>query len=109
MARSSEAPRSSPSTTNSKLHEQSALMAHSRPKVLITEYPIWRKLAALKEPLEVEHILVTEAPESADLGDAKRWEDLPEAASPSFIERAPEDIATIVYSSGTGGAPKAAC
>ena len=86
--------------------EQSALMAHSRPKVLITEYPIWRKLSQLAEPIEVEHILVTEAPESADLGRAERFEDLPEEAAPTFIEREPEDIATIVYSSGTGGQAK---
>ncbi len=87
-------------------HEQGELMAHSKPKVLITEYPIWRKLSALKAPLDVEHVLVTEAPASADLGRAERWEELPELASPTFVQRAPEDIATIVYSSGTGGQAK---
>ena len=86
--------------------EQAALMAHCTPKVLITEYPIWRKLAALKTPIDVEHILVTEAPEGVDLGDAMRWESLPEEAAPTFVARAPEDIATIVYSSGTGGQAK---
>ena len=86
--------------------EQAALMAHAKPKVLVTEYPIWRKLAALKLPLEVEHVIVCEAPESAELGEALRFEDLPREAAPTFVAREREDIATIVYSSGTGGQAK---
>lgn len=86
--------------------EQAALMAHCTPKVLITEYPIWHKLAELDTPVAADHVLVTDAPEDADLGDASRWEALPETAEPTFVPRQAEDIATIVYSSGTGGQAK---
>ena len=89
-----------------KADEQAALMAHATPDVLITEYPIWRKLAALGEGVAAKHVLVSEAPESADLGDAARLEDMPEDPAPDFVPREREDIATIVYSSGTGGQAK---
>ncbi|MDP6945437.1 MAG: AMP-binding protein, partial [Myxococcota bacterium] len=86
--------------------EQAALMAHCKPKVLITEYPIWRKLDALDDRLAADHVWVTDAPQDADLGEAARWEDLPETAAPTAVPRQREDIATIVYSSGTGGEAK---
>ena len=40
--------------------EQLALLAHCQPKVLITEYPVWRKLSALElEQIPNTTILVT--------------------------------------------------
>jgi long-chain acyl-CoA synthetase len=89
--------------------EQWQLLKHSSAAVLITEYPIWRQLAA--SPLRdsatnLETILVTEAPPNADLSGAQRWEEFRSAGEPAFIPRQRSDIATIVYSSGTGGRPK---
>jgi long-chain acyl-CoA synthetase len=82
--------------------EQLALLEHGRPAVLIVEYPLWRKL----ENLNVALVLVTEAPAGEDLGTAQRLESFGDAQEPQFIPRERGDIATIVYSSGTGGAPK---
>ena len=89
--------------------EQWQLLAHSSASVLITEYPIWRQLAASPShglAANLETILVTEAPPNADLSQAKRWENLRGSSEPTFIPRQRSDIATIVYSSGTGGRPK---
>jgi long-chain acyl-CoA synthetase len=82
-------------------HDQMALLQHSQPRVLVVEWPIWRKLG----PLQVPHVWVSEAPEGASLGAAQRWEDLPEGSADE-VERRREDLAAIVYSSGTGGRPK---
>jgi len=86
--------------------EQMALLAHCQPKVLVTEFSTWTKLQ--REPqsaLEKTLVLVTEAPEGAQLGRAKRWETEPRS---TFQYERPrrEDIACIVYSSGTSGTPK---
>jgi long-chain acyl-CoA synthetase len=90
--------------------EQWQLLAHSGVRVLVTEYPIWRQLAAAPDrpaALNLAHIYVTEAPENADLAGAQRWEQaLSNVASPVFVPRTRKDLATIVYSSGTGGRPK---
>src|ERR1700731_3496185 len=53
--------------------EQWALLKHSSASILITEYPIWRQLAA--SPLRnsaanLKTVLVTETPPNADLSDA---------------------------------------
>ncbi len=86
--------------------EQMALLAHCQPKVLVTEYPVWRAL--LKEnvsALERTRVYVTEAPEKADIGPAFRFESL---APGKFELKSPkrDDVACIVYSSGTSGTPK---
>jgi long-chain acyl-CoA synthetase len=90
--------------------EQWQLLAHSGVRVLVTEYPIWRQLAAAPDrpaALNLARIYVTEAPENADLAGAQRWEQaLSNVASPVFVPRTRKDLATIVYSSGTGGRPK---
>jgi long-chain acyl-CoA synthetase len=89
--------------------EQWQLLAHSGASVLITEYPIWRQLAASPSrslTANLKTILVTEAPPNADLSGAKRWEEFRSNGEPTFIPRQRSDIATIVYSSGTGGRPK---
>jgi long-chain acyl-CoA synthetase len=85
------------------------LLKHSGAKVLVTEYPIWRQLAAARELSAAENvklILVTEAPANADLAGAQRWEEFRKPAEPVFVPRERRDIACIVYSSGTGGRPK---
>jgi long-chain acyl-CoA synthetase len=87
--------------------EQLALLAHAKPKVLFVEYPVLRTL--LKEGhasvLERVRVIVTEAPGKADIGAALRFESL--STGPfKFTPCAREDVACIVYSSGTSGTPK---
>jgi long-chain acyl-CoA synthetase len=90
--------------------EQWQLLTHSGARVLITEYPVWRQLAAAagrSGAISLAQVYVTEAPANADLGGAKRWEDvLSNVVAPVFVPRTRSDVATIVYSSGTGGLPK---
>src|SRR5882724_3932188 len=89
--------------------EQWQLLKHSSASVLITEYPIWRQLAASpsrSSATNLKTILVTEAPPNADLSGARRWEEFRATGKPAFIPRQRSDVATIVYSSGTGGRPK---
>jgi len=88
--------------------EQLGLIAHARVKVLITEYPLW--LALLQEvnhnDLTSMTILVTEAPPDVQLPGAQRWEDCQKDCPPRFFSRNRNDVACIVYSSGTSGQPK---
>ena len=87
--------------------EHLALLAHSKVRVLIVEYPIWRALSQSDfAQTRVETILVTEAPEGADLSAAKRWEELRSESVAELRARKRSDAACIVYSSGTGGRPK---
>jgi long-chain acyl-CoA synthetase len=89
--------------------EQWQLLKHSSGSVLVTEYPIWRQLVASSSrssATNLKTILVTEAPQNADLSGAQRWEEFRSAGEPIFSPRQRSDIATIVYSSGTGGRPK---
>lgn len=85
------------------------LLLHSGASVLITEYPIWRllnTLAGRNGASNVRTVLVTEAPPNADLAGAQRWEEFRGSAEPAFTPRQRQDVACIVYSSGTGGRPK---
>jgi long-chain acyl-CoA synthetase len=89
--------------------EQWQLLKHSSASVLITEYPIWRQLTASParaSTANLKIVLVTEAPPNVDLSGAQRWEDFRGTGEPAFIPRKRSDVATIVYSSGTGGRPK---
>jgi long-chain acyl-CoA synthetase len=89
--------------------EQWQLLKHSGASVLITEYPIWRQLSASPSrgsATSLKTLLVTEAPPSADLSGAQRWEEFRATGEPAFLPRQRSDVATIVYSSGTGGLPK---
>ncbi len=88
--------------------EHLQLLAHSKSKVLIVEYHLWR--AIMQSPdfhaISTKIVLVTEAPLGADLAGAFRWEDFKRKGAPDFVMRQKDDVACIVYSSGTGGRPK---
>lgn len=87
--------------------EHFALLAHSKARVLIVEYPIWRALSQSDfSGMQLELIIVTEAPAGAALTGATRWEEFRGKNAPEFRPRKREDAACIVYSSGTGGRPK---
>jgi long-chain acyl-CoA synthetase len=88
--------------------EQIRLLEHSRAEFLIVEYHAWKAITQAPnfQALTVRVIVVTEAPPSADLPGAKRWEDCRAAGEPVFVERGLKDPACIVYSSGTAGRPK---
>jgi len=88
--------------------EHLQLLAHSKAKVLVVEYHLWR--AIMQSPdfqqIGTKIVLVTEAPLGSDLAGAFRWEDFKRKGAPDFVMRQKEDVACIVYSSGTGGRPK---
>jgi long-chain acyl-CoA synthetase len=88
--------------------EHLQLLAHSKAKVLIVEYHLW--CAIMADPgfqsIGTKIVLVTEAPLGSDLAGAFRWEDFKRKGAPDFVMRQKDDVACIVYSSGTGGRPK---
>src|SRR5438105_1201146 len=88
--------------------EHLQLLMHSKAHFLIVEFHIWRAIMRTEgfKDHKVEKVLVTEAPPSADLGGAFRWEDFKRKGEPIFVPRKRDDTACIVYSSGTGGRPK---
>jgi long-chain acyl-CoA synthetase len=88
--------------------EQLQLMEHSKAKVLVVEYHLWRAIMQSPEfnQIQTTLVLVTEAPLGADLAGGFRWEDFKRKGAPDFVMRQPQDVACIVYSSGTGGRPK---
>ncbi len=88
--------------------EQLQLLEHSKAKVLVVEYHLWRAIMQSPEfhNIKTKLVLVTEAPLQADLGGGFRWEDFKRKGAPDFVMRQREDVACIVYSSGTGGRPK---
>jgi long-chain acyl-CoA synthetase len=92
-----------------KPEEHWALLKHSLASVLITEYGIWRQLSsssARDEAPNVKTVIVTEAPSGADLFGAQRWENVKGSGDSVFVARKREDLASSIYSSGTGGNPK---
>jgi long-chain acyl-CoA synthetase len=88
--------------------EHLQLLAHSKAKILIVEYHLWR--AIMQSPdfpkIATKMVLVTESPLGSDLAGAFRWEDFKRKGAPDFVMRQRDDVACIVYSSGTGGRPK---
>jgi long-chain acyl-CoA synthetase len=88
--------------------EHLQLLAHSKAKFLVVEYYLWRAITespGFKEN-KVQTVLVTEAPPGAGLAGAHRWEDFRRKGDAVFVPRQLQDVACIVYSSGTGGRPK---
>ena len=86
--------------------EQLALVAHAEPKVLITEYGIYRSLTREGTPLpDGLLVMVSEARADDSLGAAARWEE-PARGPFRYVARQRSDVASVVYSSGTGGTPK---
>jgi long-chain acyl-CoA synthetase len=83
-------------------HEQGALLEHCGADLLVVDYALWRKLPA---SLATPSVWVVEAPDGANLGRAERWEDLPDGIG-ERVPRDRDDLACIVYSSGTGGRAK---
>jgi long-chain acyl-CoA synthetase len=88
--------------------EHLQLLAHSKARFLVVEFHLWRAIMRTEgfKDHKMERVLVTEAPPSADLAGAHRWEDFKRKGDPVFVPREREDTACIVYSSGTGGRPK---
>ncbi len=88
--------------------EQLQLLEHSKAKVLVVEYHLWRAIMQSPEfaRINTKLVLVTEAPLGGDLAGGFRWEDFKRKGAPDFVMRQREDVACIVYSSGTGGRPK---
>jgi len=88
--------------------EHLQLLAHSKAKVLVVEYYLWRAISESPgfHKIATKIVLVTEAPLGAELAGAFRWEDFKRKGAPDFVMRQREDVACIVYSSGTGGRPK---
>jgi long-chain acyl-CoA synthetase len=94
--------------------EHIALLAHARPRVLVVEGWAWRAIvAAGGAPADLARVVVVGAdvaapPPAPDRGAPVPWEAAaaadPAAAAP--LARAADDVACIVYSSGTGGRPK---
>src|SRR5947208_9696734 len=88
--------------------EHLQLLAHSQAKVLIIEHHLWQAISQSPafQNIKTKIVLVTEAPLGADLSGAFRWEDFKRRGNPDFVMRQKDDVACIVYSSGTGGRPK---
>jgi long-chain acyl-CoA synthetase len=88
--------------------EHLQLLTHSKAKILIVEYHLWH--AIMQSPdfskIATKMVLVTESPLGSDLAGAFRWEDFKRKGAPDFVMRQLDDVACIVYSSGTGGRPK---
>ena len=88
--------------------EHLQLLAHSKAKILVVEYYLWRAIMADPgfDNIGTKIVLVSEAPEGSDLAGGFRWEDFKRKGAPDFVMRHRDDVACVVYSSGTGGRPK---
>jgi long-chain acyl-CoA synthetase len=84
--------------------EQLALLTHCRPKALITEHGILKRFAANSA---LPSTLVSEAARNSTYAIVPtHWESLEDGDVPPIVPRTRDDVATIVYSSGTGGRAK---
>jgi long-chain acyl-CoA synthetase len=91
-------------------------LSDSGAKLLICDAPRWERIAPHRPNLpDLEHVLVSRAKQGATvegrledvIGPARAWKDLPPDDLPA-AEIAPDDDATIFYTSGTTGKPKGA-
>jgi len=81
--------------------EQQDLLAHSGAKALVIEAGLFRRGTDWSTPL----IVVTDS--ETPLGGTVAWDDLSVDGPPIVpVHRQRKDVATLVYSSGTGGTPK---
>ncbi len=94
--------------------EQGALLRHAKPKALIVEAHHWPKLKLAAERPSAHGqglpdgmlAIVSEWMGPSPDGNFARWEEAADATPPTLVTRTRDDIACIVYSSGTGGRPK---
>ena len=103
--------------------EQAALLRHAKPKALIVEAFHWPKLKLAADRPSPHGLgkdggawtaglpdgmipIVSEWMGPTPEGAFARWEDAADATPPTLVTRTRDDIACIVYSSGTGGRPK---
>ena len=89
--------------------EQWQLLAHSGASVLITEYPVWRanwRRRREEQRAKLKLVCHRSAGKSRSRRRAALGRNADENAEPVFAPRKRSDLATIVYSSGTGGRPK---
>ena len=87
--------------------EQLALLNHAKPQCLLVESAMFDRFRG--KEVGVPLVIVSEAPAKAALGAAERWEDCLANHGdvvPDLVLRGRDDVASIVYSSGTGGRPK---
>src|SRR5207244_4149516 len=75
--------------------EHLALLAHSKARVLIVEYHLWRAITQGEgfPGLRAETVLVTETPPNAEFAGACRWEEFRSEREPGFVPRARRDWA----------------
>ncbi len=70
--------------------EHLQLLAHSKAKMLVVEYHLWR--AIMESPdfqkIGTKIVLVTEAPLGVELAGAFRWEDFKRKGAPDFVDAA---------------------
>ena len=95
-----------PIDSKAATQDQGSYLKHCKPKMVLTEWPIWQKWAADgSSPSHATTLWVTEAPPGEPLTEAMRWEATPGRPC-EFQARNRDDICAILYSSGTGGKMK---
>ena len=96
-----------------KAKEQATLLTHAAPKVVVTEYPEFRKFGSHYSG--DAQVWVSEVPEKDTIlkesHSAHAWDPFADVQAfkgrkPDKVSRTRSDIATLVYSSGTSGDPK---
>ena len=87
--------------------EQLQLLEHSKAKVLVVEYYLWRAIMQSPEfqNIKTKLVLVTEAPLGAELAGGFRWEDFRRKGAPDFVMRSSRAVAAKVRAAnGQSGA-----